>query len=81
MRIRPWEVIDEAYVLLEQILPGENPSGAARDRAELHLTCLLKEFPDLDESRMAHKLAKRLRFRPAAGFWARLRWVMRGDKK
>jgi hypothetical protein len=79
MRIRPWEVIHEAYVLLGHAAPGEATSRADFDRGDLHLLCLVEEFPDLNESRMAHKLAERLYFRPAPGFWGRLRWLMRGN--
>lgn len=72
-------VITEAYVLLDILAPGETLRVHEYDRGELHLEGLIDEFPHLHNySRMAHKLADRLQFKPAVGFWRRLRWLLSG---
>ncbi len=66
-------VINEAYILLGLLRPGEHLSTPTYEHGLFHLLALDREFPGLDYSRMAHKLAERLQFMPKRTFWERLR--------
>ncbi len=72
-------IVTEAYILLGVMRPGETAALVWRDRAVFHMTSLAEEFPGLSDSQMAHKLAQRLTFQPKRGFFARLRWALRGS--
>jgi hypothetical protein len=71
-------IITEAYCLLEMIVPGEAVDAKHFERGILHLKSVLMEFPGMDDSQAAHRLARRLQLQPATpNLLARLKvWLL-----
>lgn len=75
-------IILEAYTLLGVIEPGENVCAPAFDRASFHLLALAEEYPGLNESHMAHRLARRLQLdKLTPSLWQRIRWFLLGNRQ
>lgn len=73
------EVITEALCLIGDFRAGEMASVATYERGIFHLKALMAEFPTLNQSQMAHKLAERLEFHPMRTFLQRLRYLIFND--
>lgn len=54
------DLVAEAYRLIGALRAGETPSMVAYEAAAFHLLALENQFPNLDHSLMAIRLAQRL---------------------